>query len=48
MHDYKNDEVVTMQLLEAIFAHCDCFTIFYCSFTWMDDSKVQASQFTIK
>jgi len=33
MHDYKNDEVVTMQLLEAIFAHCACFTIFYCSFT---------------
>jgi len=28
MHDYKNDEVVTMQLLEAIFAHCACFTIF--------------------
>ena len=27
MHDYKND-VVTMQLLEAIFAHCACFTIF--------------------
>ena len=28
MHDYKNDEVVTMQLLEAVFAHCACFTIF--------------------
>jgi len=34
MHDYKNDEVVTMQLLEAIFAHCDCFTIFLLFIYW--------------